>query len=272
MTNDQRVNSLGRRVAELIAIEDDLADLLERARRLAQDDPAILAAVMQLQPLTARHRDRLVDYLKDNGAQDLGQKAEGHRYSSGQATALPEVLRDLCLALQQSALSYAMLYEVALRLYEPRLRELAPQHLQDCADAATSTALLLPGVVSRHLATEGHDHCICLCPMCRLGACGCVALGTETLRSAWCGAVTGDPGPPGFVLLPPRPNSALALAGALGGDILLAIEGRPVRNSTEIQEELRKRKQGDDVIVLIQRGSEAPREFVVRYAGDYPTA
>lgn len=270
MTADQKAASLGRRVAELIAIEDHVADLLARAGHLSQDDPGPLGAVMQLQPLAARRHDRLVEYLRDAGGRDPGRKAQAPRRSTGQPAELPDVWRDLCLAFQEGALGYAMLYEVALRLYEPRLRELAPQHLSDCADAALSTSILLPGVVARHLASEGHEHCTCLCPMCRLGACGCVAVGTEAMKSALHRTAPVTAGPPGFVLLPPRPHSALALAGARGGDILLAVEGQPVRSTIEIQAELRKRQLGDDVTLLIRRGSDAPREITVRHAGDHP--
>ena len=44
-----------------------------------------------------------------------------------------------------------MLFEVALRLYEPRLREIAPEHLKAHADAALTTARLLPGAVASQL-------------------------------------------------------------------------------------------------------------------------
>ena len=98
-------------------------------------------------------------------------------------------MRDLCLLFHHSALGYAMLYEIALRLYEPRLREIAPKHLKAHADAALSTAQLLPGVVAWQLAQDGL-HCSCICPMCGLGACGCVAFGTQTLTAAWRNAAT----------------------------------------------------------------------------------
>jgi hypothetical protein len=116
------------------------------------------------------------------------------RIDRGQAQAL----RDLCLAFHHCTLSYAILYEVALRLYEPRLREMAPEHLKAHADAALSTARLLPDVVAWQLVQEGL-HCACICPMCGLGACGCVAYATETLIAAWRDAAPIESEPPGFV-------------------------------------------------------------------------
>ena len=147
-------------------------------------------------------------------------------------------MRDLSLAFHHCALSYAILYEVALRLYEPRLREIAPEHLKAHADAALSTARLLPQVVAWHLAQDGLL-CACTCPMCSPGACGCVASGTETLITAWRDAPT-ESEPPGFVLQFPRPGSELARAGQRGGDLLLAVDGQQVRTTTEIQAALRK--------------------------------
>jgi hypothetical protein len=42
-----------------------------------------------------------------------------------------------------------------------------------------------------------------LCPMCGLGACGCVSFATETLIAAWRDAAATKSEPPGF-LLPKR--------------------------------------------------------------------
>jgi hypothetical protein len=164
------------------------------------------------------------------------------------------------------ALSYAILYEVALRLYEPRLRELAPEHLKDHADAALSTARLLPGIVAWQLAQDGL-HCACICPICGLGACGCVAWGTETLIAAWRDAVPIEPEP--FVLQPPRPGSELARAGVQGGELLLAVDGQEVPSRAEVYAAVSKHALGDEVRLLIQRNSETPREITVQHVSDY---
>jgi hypothetical protein len=215
------------------------------------------------------HRDRLAAYLKDSGGAEPGGESTSPQSTSSEATALSESLRDLCLAFQRCALSYATLYEVALRLYEPRLREIAPKHLKAHADAALSTARLLPGVVAWQLAQDGLL-CACICPMCSIGACGCVALGTKTLITAWRDAVLTESEPPGFALQPPKPESDLARAGVQGGELLLAVDGQQVRTTDEIQDALRKHALGDEARFLIQRSSECPRELVVRHVSDYP--
>lgn len=269
MTVDLRLMVIRRRVAELTAFEGEVAGKLEQAQQLSSGHPDAFTAIQRLQPMVQTHRDQLAIYLKDTGGAEPSGETTSPQSTSREATAFSEVLRDLCLAFHHLALSYAMLYEVALRLYEPRLREIVPKHLKAHADAALSTARLLPGVVAWQLAQDGL-HCACTCPMCGLGACGCVATGTETLIDSWRDSAPVESAPPGFVLLPPRPQSELARVGVQGGDVLLAVDGQQVRTTTQIQVELRKRTLGDEVCLMIQRGPEAPRELMVRHAGDYP--
>jgi hypothetical protein len=268
MTADPRLQVIRRTVAELAASEDDVAGRLERAQQLSSGHADTLAAIQRLRLTVQAHRDQLATYLENSGGTEPSRKATRPQ-STRQAAALSEVLRGLSLAFHHCTLSYGMLYELALRLYEPRLREIAPEHLKAHADAALSTARLLPGVVAWQLAQDGL-HCACTCPMCGLGACGCVAMGTETLTEAWRDAAPTESEPPGFVLLPPKPESALARAGMQGRELVLAVDGEQVRGRAEVQAALRKRTLGDEVRFLIQRGSESPRELIVRHAGDYP--
>ena len=95
-------------------------------------------------------------------------------------------------------------------------------------------------------------------------------MGTESLIDAWRDAALTESEPPGFVLLPPKRESELARAGVQGGELVLAVDGQQVRGRQEVQDALRKRTLGDEVRFLIQRGSESPRELIVRHAGDYP--
>src|SRR5262249_34480102 len=136
-------------------------------------------------------------------------------------------------------------------------------------DAALLTARLLPGVVAWQLAQDGL-HCACICPMCGLGACGCVALGTETLTDAWRDAAPTESEPTGFVLLTPRRESQLARAGVQAGELVLAVDGQQARDRDTIQTAIRKHALGDEVRLLIQRGSESPRELKVRHVSEYP--
>lgn len=269
MTADLRFQLIRRTVAELVANEGDVVGRLERAQQLSAGHPDTLAAIERLRPMVQTHRDQLATYLKESGGAEPSGEMTTPLSASRESNALSEVLRDLCLAFHHCALSYAMLYELAFRLYEPRLREIAPKHLKAHADAALSTAGLLPGIVAWQLAQDGL-HCACICPMCSIGACGCVALGTQMLTAAWRDAVPTESKPPGFVLQFPRPESELARVGVQGGELLLAVDGQQVRTTDEIQAVIRKHSLGDGVRLLIQRGSETPRELIVRHVSDYP--
>ncbi len=269
MTTNLRLQLIRRSVAELVAFEDEVAGRLEQAQQLSSGYPDALATIQRLRPMVQMHRDQLAIYLKDTCGAEPSGETTSLQSTSREATAFAEVLRDLCLAFHHCALSYTMLFEVALRLYEPRLREIAPKHLRAHAEAALSTARLLPGVVAWQLAQDGL-FCACICPMCGLGACGCVSWGTESLIDAWRDAAPTESEPPGFVLLPPKQGSELARAEVQGGELVLAVDGQQVRGRQEVQDALRKRTLGDEVRLLIQRGSESPRELIVRHAGDYP--
>ena len=269
MTADLRFQLIRRAVAELVANEREVAGRLERAQQLCAGHPDTLAAIERLRPMMQSRCDELATYLKVSGGAEPSDEMTSSLSASRGSSALSEALRDLCLALHDCALGYAMLFEVALRLYEPRLREIAPRHLKAHADAALFTAQLLPGVVAWQLAQNGL-HCACICPMCSIGACGCVDYGTQTLTAAWCDAVPTETSPPAFVLQTPRPETQLAHAGVHKGELILAVDDQGVRDFDEVQVAIRKHSLGDEVRLLIQRGSETPRELKIRHVSDYP--
>lgn len=266
MTVDLKLEAFGRSLSELVALESDVAGRIEQARQLSSGRPEALAAVQQLWTMVQTHRDQLAAYLKDT---DGAMPRTSPMPSTREVTALSEALRDLSLAFHRLALDYAMLYEMALRLYEPRLRIIASESLKANANAALSTAHLLPEIVAWELSQRGLL-CDCVCPMCSIGACGCVAYGSETLVEAWRDAVPTKPKSLRLVLQPPKPETELARAGARGGDLVLAIDGEQLFGREEVQAALRKHTLGDKVRILIQSGSEPPRELIVRHAGDYP--
>lgn len=271
MADDLRLQVIHSAVLELVGFEDELVGRLEQARQLSSGHADVLAVIQRLRPMVQTHRDQLAAYLKDSGGFEPSGETTSRGSTSNEATVLSEVLRDLCLAFHRCALGYAMLYEVALRLYELRLREIASKHLKAHVGASLSTAQLLPVVVAWQLAQDGLQ-CACTCPMCSVGACGCMDFGTETLINAWRDAASAEAGLPGFVLPTPRPESELARSGVQGGERILAVDGQLVRGRQDVQDALRKHTLGDKVQFLIQRGSEFPRECIVRHAGDYPKA
>jgi len=117
-----------------------------------------------------------------------------------------------------------MLYEMALRLYDPLLREIAPKHLKAYADAALTINRLLPAAVAWELAQDDLSaRAFARCagsvpaPVSRWNA----DSGHRLAGGGRRGIVIARPGPPGS-----RPESELARAGVRGGERLLAIDGQ----------------------------------------------
>jgi len=270
MTVDVRLQVLRRAATELIAFESDLEARLEGEREVVRAYPEALAAVERFGPTVYAQRGRLESYLEGIGGAAAGAAVEGG-LPFNPAARVSGALRGLCVAFDHAALSYAMLYEMALRLHEPALREIAPDHLEAYVDAAATLYRLLPAAVAWELTEDGLQ-CTCICPMCGLGVCGCVAFGTQTLVEVWREAMAAESALPGFGLQPPKPESELARAGVRGAERLLAVDGQEVRSVSDIQAAIRKHALGEEVRLLVQRGAEPAREIGVRHVSDYPEA
>jgi len=268
MTVDVRLQVLRGAVTELIAFERDLEARLELEREVVRAYPEVLAAVERFWPTVRTQRGRLESYLEGIGGAAAGAAGEGGLPLSP-AAGVSGALRGLCVAFDHAALSYAMLYEMALRLHEPALREIAPDHLEVYVDAASTLYRLLPAAVAWELSQDGLQ-CTCICPMCGLGVCGCVSFATQTLVETWREAIAAGSALPGFGLQSPKPESELARAGVRGGERLLAVDGHEVRSVADIQAAIRKHALGEEVRLLVQRGAEPAREIGVRHVSDYP--
>ena len=83
-------------------------------------------------------------------------------------------------------------------------------------------------------------------------------------------ALAAESALPGFALQPPKPESEPARAGVRGGDRLLAVDGQEVRSVRDIQIAIRKHALGEEVRLLVQRGSQPAGEIVVRHVSDCP--
>lgn len=237
-------------------------------QQLSSGQPAILAIIQRIGPMVQSHRDKLDKYVAELAGADATGDMTDRQSDSGSST-LSDQLLGLSSSFHHAALTYATLYELALRLYEPRLREIAPKHMRAHADAALSTAQMLPAVVAWQLEQNGL-YCACICPMCSLGACGCVAFGTQTLTNALRDAVLTNFESPRYVFPTPRPGSQLARTGVKCGDTVVAVDGLKVSNFEEIQAAIRKHMIGDEVRMQIQHGLETPRELNLRHVSDYP--
>ena len=151
------------------------------------------------------HRDALRSYLdsRGEGADPTASMVRVFVGDGPHPQVVSDILRNDYTAFTYAAISYAMLVELAFRLYDPALRELAPKHLNGYAEAAQTINQLIISTVADELAAVGLE-CHCVCPMCSMGACGCVSLGNAMLSAAWRETAPAGEAAPGFPLQPPR--------------------------------------------------------------------
>jgi len=270
---DQREQETSRRVLELLALENDLEAAVGAQRQAVQAYPEAAAAVDRFHAMIKDQRDALRSYLESKG-EAAAPTASIVRVIVGDGPhpqGVSDILRNDYTAFTYAAISYAMLVELAFRLYDQDLRALAPKHLNGYAEAAQTINKLIIRTVADELAAVGLE-CHCVCPMCSMGACGCVSLGNAMLSAAWHETAPAGEAEPGFPLQSPRFGSPLALAGIQRGDRLLEVDGQRVDSVGEIQAAIRKHPIGDDVHLLLQCGSTSTREIQVKHVGDYPPA
>ncbi len=271
IATDQRRQETLRRVMELLALESDLEAAVGPQAQVMHAYPEAASAVERFHAMIKQQRDALRSYLEGRGesADPTASMVRAFVGDGPHPQGVSDILRNDYTAFTYAAISYAMLVELAFRLYDPDLRALAPQHLNAYAGAAQTINQLIVSTVADELAAVGLE-CHCVCPMCSMGACGCVSLGDAMLSAAWRETAPDAEAEPGFPLQPPRSGSPLLLAGVQGGDRLLEVDGQRVDSIGEIQAAIRKHLLGDDVSLLLQRGSTSTREIQVKHVGDYP--
>jgi hypothetical protein len=272
--------TLRRHVAEIVALESDIERALERQLEEVHAHPETAAVVRHFREIARSQREALEAYLERPGDETVEPTgtavsalfgASAGEADGVQTPTVSDVLRADYTAFNFAAISYATLCEMGLRLYDPPLREIALRHLRAYAEATQQIDQLIASVVAWELEQQGLE-CRCICPMCSMGVCGCVAAGTYYVNEAWREtAPSSGETERGFLLLPPRAGSPLSLTDAQGGDRLLEVDDQPVESIAEIQTAIRKHSLGEEVRVLVQRGSESPRVIRASHVSDIPS-
>lgn len=145
--------------------------------------------------------------------------------------------------------------------------DLALERIKTYRSVSNALNSLLPQVVAWELREEALT-CQCVCPMCGLGACGCIWASLHNIDMAIGGAGVA-PDERGIPLRsPPRPGSQLAAAGVRQWDRVVSVDDDLVRTVPELQTALRRRAIGDDVRLGLTRDGER-RELVVKHVSDF---
>lgn len=172
-------------------------------------------------------------------------------------------------AVGEASGAAASLFTTGRLMFEGAACDFAVDRMKSYAQVTKALNALLPQVVGWELREEGLA-CHCICPMCGLGACGCIWASLHNIDLAWGGAGLAEPDERGIPLRsPPRPASQLAAAGVQQWDRVVAVDDQAVRAPAELQTALRRHAIGEEVRLRIDRDGES-REIVVRHASDLP--
>ncbi len=271
MTAEDRRERILMTVRSLLSQEEDLVQAMTRRGDLVKEPDRARTLVESLHDQSRAHCEALRRYLDETGARapEMRSGVPEVRRAEGQS-ALPDsaslVLQDLFVQLNSLAIGYTALHTMAMRLFEPPLRELAPDHLRRHAAAVQEIAVVLPQVVATELAGAGLT-CACPCPMCSIGICGCVAGATATVTDAWRETAPQPAPQPGFFLQAPRAGSQLAGFAIPGGAHLASVNGERMteHHPYEVFTAISACKPGEDIRLQVLVGDES-REIVVRRA------
>jgi ferritin-like metal-binding protein YciE len=153
-------------VGDMVALESHIEEALDRQLTETQDDPEARAAVQRFHDLVKQHRDTLKTLQEQVGTTAGNPIIEVGATLLGKAAGvidlvrtegISKALRDDYTAFSLAAISYSMLHTTAMGLGNPRVAALAEQHLTNYAGAIERINEIMPGVVERELAKDGHQ-------------------------------------------------------------------------------------------------------------------
>jgi ferritin-like metal-binding protein YciE len=165
-SNEKHAQTIADYVGDMAALEAHIEEALDRQLTQLEDEPAALSAVQAFHDMVKEHRDTLRalqeetgatagNPIKDMGAALLGKAAGVIDLVRTEGNA--KALRDDYAAFSLAAISYSMLYTTAHGLGNQKVASLAEKYLQDHAEAIMQINQLMPEVVARELAKDGHE-------------------------------------------------------------------------------------------------------------------
>src|SRR5215218_1988468 len=152
-------------VGDMVALESHIEEALDRQLKETQDDPEAHAAVQGFHDTVKSHRDGLKTLQEEVGTTAGNPIIAAGSTLLGKAAGIVDLvrtegisksLRDDYAAFSLAAISYSMLHTTSLALGNPQVAEPAERHLTDYAGAIERINEIMPGVVERELAKDGH--------------------------------------------------------------------------------------------------------------------
>lgn len=153
-------------VGDMVALESHIEEAMDRQLTETKDDPEAHAAVQRFHDMVKGQRDALKT-LQDEVGSTVGNPiiAAGATLLGKAAGVIDLVrtegisksLRDDYAAFSLAAISYSMLYTTSLGLGNRQVASMAEKHLTNYAGAIERINEVMPGVVERELAKDGHQ-------------------------------------------------------------------------------------------------------------------
>jgi hypothetical protein len=249
------------RLADLIEIERQIADSSEGWASAVRDHPDAVDLLDRTRSTAESQREVLEHSREAQGRVGRRERAET---PTGPLSA-SEALSRATEALVAAALRCEVAYQTARLAYAVDACDLLESMLTDLAALVGDARRVLPHVVARELRGLAIT-CLCRCPACSIGACGCIRATLVTTEEAWGGEEPPDA--PGLRLLsPPRPGSQLADAGLAEGDRILSVDGVAVGSNGDLQAALRRHDVGGEALVDVERLGGEMTQLIVRRVG-----
>lgn len=271
--------SLPPYVADMLAVETEIEEILTRMPASHEEHVEAASVVGRLRTSVKRHRENLQQRLLNIGQsrEEIARMAPGAKEGDASGRQVSQgvsgALRILHGLVNQAIFGYAALHAVAHRFFDSRgqgnTADLAENHLREYAQAAQGLIQLVSDAAVWELGKLGHE-CQCKCPSCGLGVCLCSPHGRNTVADVWreTGAARAEQREPGIRVRQPRTDSAAGHAGLHAGDFVVAVDDREIGDENwdsidAIQDAIKKHQPGEVVRFRIRRASGGSEEVSV---------
>jgi hypothetical protein len=237
-------------LGDVIAIEAQILASLDDWAVALRDHPEAVAMVERMGNVSRSHQETWPERLATRSRRRPSRASR--RFGIGATPpSAPETIRQVAEVALHAALECERAYQIARLSGDGAICDLLESHLGDHAATVAEARHVLPPVVARELRAAGLT-CVCRCPMCSIGACGCVRATLAASELGWTGQ---EPDRTAGLILhsPPRAGSQLAAVGLQEGDVIMSVAGDEVGRNVEAQTALRRHEVGEDVRIEVDR-------------------
>ncbi len=164
--DDKSKKTLSDYISDMVTLENQIEDALDRQLNQVKDDQVALEAVRGFHDLVKRQRDAMRALREEYGGTAGSPIKEAGAALLGKAAGLidnirtegnSKALRDDYTAFNLAAVSYTMLHTTATALGDQRVADVAEQHLRGYAGAVIRINQIISDVVVTELAKDDHN-------------------------------------------------------------------------------------------------------------------